>query len=82
MIRLRLIVSLTPVPPMVKLLAIQLGGKAAKSLVIPKGEGYGQTPRGILSYSSKAFLTHSMLSAASSSTASKRQGGMRGKYAR
>jgi len=32
--------SLTPVPPPVGLLAIRLAGRAAKSLVIPVGEGY------------------------------------------
>ena len=34
-------VSLTPVPPLVKLLANRLSPQAGKSLVIPEGEGYG-----------------------------------------
>ena len=37
--------SLTPVPPLVELLAIRLSTQAGKSLVIPWGEGYSRPLR-------------------------------------
>jgi len=40
--------SLTPVPPLMELLAIPLSQQAGKCLVIPKGEGYGSSLREFL----------------------------------
>jgi hypothetical protein len=42
-----IIVSLTPVPPLVERLAIRLSPQAGKSLVIPVGEGYGRSQCGM-----------------------------------